>query len=418
MPNWNLEKIYLEGVGNIGSIAHPRHLVREYKTKSEVKKAIVDSNPLVKLGADKRGAIRLQPKGEVKDREEFTKNFLNTLDEISLLIVDTISPGEPGSPSSKFPSYKVKDSGNNEFIITLGGGSLSNEGMKYERDILKNVEEYFDNPEEVVKPGFIEKLEDFLDVEFKNIDKGKSFERRVQRPLSDEGPDDKGDEISDITLVDSNDKKYFISIKNVGGKTISNAGAKGMFEVDDKEVKFANKERNKIGGKLLEAGGVDVDKAVKGLQDYIEKTPSLPGWEDKINTTDIADIDKLSNFLGSAFDYGYIYVKQKNRKDDLEIADLTDESNLYNFIGDIQSIEVKYPYFRNERKARKHISIILTTTKGVYSFDIRNAKGGTIPDQINLVKGKTSQEVKAAKSSIDKLETSNKTLSDILNKYD
>jgi hypothetical protein len=416
MPNWNLEKIYLESVSNIGGIAQPRHLVREYKTKSEVKKAIVDSNPLVKLGADKRGAIRLQPKGEVKDREEFTKNFLNTLDEISLLIVDTISPGEPGSPSSKFPSYKVKDSGNNEFIITLGGGSLSNEGMKYERDILKRVEEYFNNPEEAVKPGFIEKLEDFLDVEFTNIDTGNSFERRVQRPLSDEGPDDKGDEISDITLVDSKDKKYFISIKNVGGKTISNAGAKGMFEVDDNEVRFANKERNKIGGKLLEAGGVDIDKAVRGLQDYIEKTPSSPGWEDKINTTDIADIDKLSNFLGSAFDYGYIYVKQKNKKDDLEIADLTDENNLYNFIGDIQTVEVRYPYFRTDQKSRKHISIILTTTKGIYSFDIRNASGGLIPNQINLVKGKSTLEVKAAKSSISKLASTEKEISNSLTK--
>lgn len=418
MPNWNLEKIYSERVQNFGSIGQPRHLVREYKSKSEVKKAIVDSNPSLKMGTDKRGAIRLQPKGQITDREQFTKDFIDTLDDINLILIDTIDRNDPESPSSKFPSYKVKDLSNNEFIITLGGGSFSNEGMKYERDILNSAEEYFKDPENNIKPSFIEKLEEYLDVEFVDIDKGKSFDRRVKRPLTDEGPEDKGNEISDLTLKDSDDQPYFISIKGIGGKTISNAGAKGMFDLDGKDIKFTNREKNKIGGKLLEAGGVDIDRAVQGLEDYIQESPSQIDQEKAVDTTDIADIEKLTNFLGSAFDYGYIYVKQKNKKDDLEIADLTDENNLYDFVGDIKTVEVKYPYFRDKRRSRKHISIVLNTTKGTYSFDIRNAKAGVVPDQINLIKSKSKQEIKAAEDSVRGLETSKQEFSDILSKYD
>jgi hypothetical protein len=286
--------------------------------------------------------------------------------------------------------------------------------MEYERNILNSVNNYFNNPEEEQKPSIIDKLENFLDVTFKDVDRGKGFERLVRRPLTDKGPSDKGDEISDLTLIDTNDNKYYISLKNIGGKTISNAGAKGMFDIERGNVKFTNTERGSIGKKLLEAGGVNIDRVLTGLEDYINKTPSLPGQEEKTKTTDLADIDKLADFLGSAFDYGYIYVKQKNTKNDLEIADLTDKDNLYDFIGDIKEVEVKYPYYKDNKNQRKHVSIIINTTKGVYSFDIRNASGGDIPNQINLVKGKSNQEITANKINLKSLDSSEQELSDKL----
>ena len=249
MPNWNLEKIYAEKVRDTGTVSTSRHLVREYTSKSQLKKAIVNNNPLLRAGTDKRGAIRMQPKVKVEDKDKFTQDFLNTLDDINLIVVDVIPAGAPDSPSSAFNSYKVKDNSSNEFIITLGGGSFGNAGMNYEREILKAAEDYFSKPDEVNKPKFIEKLEDYLNIAFTDLDKGKSFERRVKRPLTDEGPQDKGDEISDITFIDEDNNKYYVSIKNVGGKTVSNAGAKGMFKQKDDEVEFSNQERNKIGGK-------------------------------------------------------------------------------------------------------------------------------------------------------------------------
>jgi hypothetical protein len=414
MHSWNLEKIYSGEVSGKGPIGLTRHLVREYTTKADVKKAITSVNPDLKVGTDKRGAIRFQPKTKVKDNEEFINKFFNTLDEINLFVTDVINPGEPGSPSSKFKSYRVRDMSDNEFIITLGGGAHSNKGMEYERNILNSVNNYFNNPEDEQKPAILDNLENFLDVSFKDVDKGRGFDRQVRRPLTDKGPSKKGDEISDLTLIDTNDKPYYISLKNVGGKTISNAGAKGMFDIDSNNVKFVNRERDSIGKKLLEAGGVNIDRVIAGLEDYITKTPSVPGQEEKIKTTDLADIDKLTDFLGSAFDYGYIYVKQKNVKNDLEIADLTNKDKLYDFIGDIKEVEVKYPYYKDSKNQRKHISIIINTTKGVYSFDIRNASGGDIPNQINLVKGKSNQEITANKINLKSLSSSEQELSDNL----
>jgi len=418
MPNWNLEKIYTEEVRLTGSISQPRHVVKEFTSKNQLKKAIVSNNPSLKIGTDKRGAIRLQPKIKIEDRDKFTQDFLNTLDDISLIVVDIIPPGAPNAPSSSFNSYKVKDAASNEFVITLGGGSFGNAGMNYEREILKAAEKYFNNPLENEKPGFIEKLEDYLNVEFADLDKGKSFERRVKRPLTDEGPRDKGDEISDITFLDESGDRYYISIKNIGGKTVSNSGAKGMFKIDGDEVRFTNQEKNKIGGKLLDAANANVEKIIQGLEDYINRTPSQPEQDKSIDTTAESDIDTLQKFLGSAFDFGYIYVKQKNKRDDLEIADLSSEENLYDFIGDIKKVEVRYPYFINSSKSRKHASVVLTTEKGVYSFDIRNASGGIVPDQINLVRGRSKKDEKLNKANITKTSSSDSEIENILSQYD
>lgn len=417
MRDSKLEQLYTSKVLNTGYVPIKRHIVREYTSKADVKKAIVNANPNIKMGSDKRGAIRVAPAVKVEDREAFTKEFLNTLSDINLVVVDKIFPDSPESPSSKFTSYKVNDKSGNEFIITLAGGSFSNKGMAYERDVMESIEKYFDNPDENDKPQFLEDVEEALDVTFVKLGDA-SFTRRVKRPLSDEGPKDRGNEISDITLIDEDDNKFYLSLKDIGGKTVGNSGAAGMFDVEGKEVKFTNKERDKVGKKLFDAAGVDIELVIDGLTDYINKTVSKDDQTDIYDTTDDADDDELLKYLGSAFDYGYIYVKRKNAKNDLEVADLSDKEKLYEFIGDIKKVSVKYPYYKNERLSRKHISIMIKTDKGNYSFDIRNASGGLIPNQINLVRGSSASEEKAAKASIAKLSKTEGEFEDILSTYD
>lgn len=413
----NLENIYVTSIRPIGLIPQKRHLVREYNSKQDVKRAIVNANPNIKLGSDKRGAIRVAPAVKVEDRETFTKEFLDTLSDVSLVVVDEIKPGSPDSPSSKFMSYRVNDTTGNEFVITLAGGSFSNKGMAYERDVLDSIKKYFDNPEENEKPRFLENIEDALDIKFVELGDA-TFTRRVKRPLTDKGPKDRGNEISDITLKDEDDNEYYLSLKDIGGKTVGNSGAAGMFDVEDKEVKFTNKERDKVGKKLFDAAGVDIDLVLDGLTDYINKDQSTPEQSEIYNTTDESDFDALLDFIGSAFDYGYIYVKRKNSKNDLEIADLTDKDKLYDFIGEIKNVSVKYPYYNNDKLSRKHISIMIKTDKGNYSFDIRNASGGLIPNQINLVRGSSAKDVKAAKASISKLSKSEQELEDLISQND
>jgi hypothetical protein len=399
MRNLSLEKIYQGQVNPVGSIGHKRHLVLEYNTRKEVKDAITSANPELRAGADKRGAIRLQPVNKIVDREKYIEDFLKTLDDIDLFVTDIIKSG-PDAPSSKFDSYVVKGENNKEFVITLGGGF--NKGQEYEKQIFESISNYFDKldkEEEVVKPSFLEKLEDNLDVDFKDIKRGPS---KVDRALSDKGAEDVGEVIADFTLVSTENNNYHISLKNSTGITISNNGAAGMFDKEGDNVYYKGNDKDEISRKLFQAAGVDVNKVVDGLTDYIKEETSPDGQEEPVDTTSESDLDQLRMFLMSGFDYGYIYVKEK-KGDGLEMVDLTTVDKLDEFLGDVRNVRVKYPYYRTPIKSRKNVSIILETEKNSYSFDVRNASGGILPTQINLVRTKSRKDIKIAKASTSSL---------------
>jgi hypothetical protein len=412
MYNWNIEKIYNSKVHSVGVIPPDRFLVREYKSRADVKKAIADASPLIKIGSDKRGAMRISPAIKLDDKDMFKQEFLNTLTSLDFTVVDVIKPG-PGAPSGKFDTYVVRAKTGDDFLITLAGGALSNKGMEYERDVFDQLQKYFsDVDDETDKPDFLQQLENKIGVEFVDYDKGASFTRNVKRPLTVSGPRDMGEVISDITLVDDSGKRYYISLKDVGGKTVANNGAEGMFGVARDRAFFKGGDANNNGEVLFAAANVNIERAVRGINDYI--TSTITKGEIEEDTTSGADLEVLLGFLCSAFDYGYYYVKRKNTKGDLEIEDLTDEQKLTEFIGEIEKVEVRYPYFNSENARRKHISIVLTTELSKYSIDIRNAKGGIIPNQINVVRHSSRAEVKQARKAIEYIDKSEKDLHALL----
>ena len=421
--NWQLEAIY-EKI-NKQAILPDRLDVRGYKSKKDVAQAIIDNNPNFKIGSTK-AEIRIQPvDAEVaKDKDTLKQSLIDSLDDIHLVLMDTLNPKEPGNPSGTFNAYKVKDTvSNKEFIVIISGGAASNAGMKYERDVLESFKQYFDaldkaetdeEKEQIEKPSMIEKLEDTLDVKFVGLDTGATFSRRVKRPLTTAGANDRGKIIADITLIDDNGERYYISLKDIDGKTVGNAGASKMFQIKDKEIDFINGERNGIGGDLMQAAGIRIPDVERGLSDYAEKRISSPELDKIEDTTKVAKLDILHKFIESAFDFGYIYVKRKNKKDDLEIEDLLTKDKLIDFIGDITKVQVKYPFYKSNEDCRKNISIIMTTDKNIYSFDIRNARGKVIPNQINLVKLGSKKELKTAASSAAKVDTKDKQLTNLL----
>jgi hypothetical protein len=421
--NWELEAIY-EKINNPD--------FKGYKSKKAVAQAIVDNNPDFKVGGTKSG-IRIQPADEelAKDKDNLKQSLIDSLDDINLVLVDTLKPNEQGNPSGTFNAYKVKDTiSDKEFIVIISGGAAGNKGMKYERDIFESFIQYFDaldraetdeEKKEIKKPSMLEKLEDNLDVEFVGLNRGATFNRSVKRPLTIAGANDRGEAIADVTLIDSNNNPYYISIKDIDGKTVGNAGAAGMFEIQDDEIDFVNGERDGIGGKLMEAAGVRIPDVERGLSDYANKrvsSPELSKTEDTTNKPGV-DLNILHKFIESAFDFGYIYVKRKNMKNDLEIEDFRDEDQLIDYIGDITKVQVKYPFYRSDARridSRKSVSIIMTTEKNVYSFDIRNKSRNIIPTEINLVKLGSKKELKATASSAAKTDTGNKQLTNLLNK--
>lgn len=393
-----------------------------YKSKTQVTNAILDTNPSFKSGGSKAGAIRIAPSGEetTSSREDIVKDFENTLKGINLVIKDIKPRGE--GASSKYPTYVVADAASNEYQIVLAGGSISNKGMKYERELLKTLKDYFSKlklGEESDKPKFLKDLESKTDIEFVDVVDEVDFNRKVKRPLTDDGAEDKGKEIADIALKGDDDNTYYISLKDVGGVTVANTGAAGMFNLKDGKITFVDRN-DKIGKKLFSASGLNDDSIIKierGLTDYLQKNISPTELQEVEDLTSSANKEDLKKFLYSAFDYGYIYVRRKPVG--LEVVDLTKEEDLKDFIGDVKSVKVKYPFYRDETRTgkRKNVSIVIETEHNVFSFDIRNASGGVIPSQINLVKLGSKKEIAQTAANVDSVKASDKSVEDVLSKY-
>lgn len=373
--DYNLTKLYNQvytpHTNTKTSIEKSYRVVLE-RSKAEFKKDIVGVDPRIKLGTDKKGAMRLQPKDKNFSPEDFTK----ALDKIDVSIQDVIPPSGGGSASNKFLTYKLKDKDGVTFHVVLGGGSFGNKGMSYERQLVDEIGNAITT--KTTHP-LLSELEQLTGTTFVDVKTG--FNKLVKRKLSRQ-PNNVGDEIADLVLIGANGEQYFISLKDKNGKTISNNGIAGIFkQVGDKIVPGFHE----IVSDLFAAVKLDLDLAAQGLNAYKDNVPG--GHEQIVNVTPMMsqqDINVVKGYLASAVDYGYFYVKNKG-KNRFEIVDLAIPEDVYNFIGDITNVSIKYPFSGGMNK-RKHISIVVTTTTGKFAFDVRNAAGDIIPRQINLVR--------------------------------
>jgi len=373
----NMQKLYAQ-VYKPRAVA-PTRLEATYKivlerSKAEFKKDIIEVEPRLKPGSDKPGVIRLQP----SEKSFSETDFKSALSNIQVKIIDEIGAGRPESGSSKYTTYKLKDKDGAVFRVVLGGGSFSNKGMTYERQIvdeLKNAIEYgHENP-------LLAELETLTGTNF--IDLKTGFTQPVRRKLTGK-PEYVGPKIADLTLIGANGENYFISLKDVDGKTLSNNGIAGIFrQVGDQIVPGFSE----IVDTLFIASKVDLNLAAQGLTFYLNNTVGgNPSPVDVTNKLTEQDKDVIMNYLASAIDFGYWYVKNigKNR---FKIVNLATLDDVKEFIGDIQSVQIKYPYYKDSTRMgrRKNLSIGIKTSNSKFSFDVRNASGDIIPKQINLV---------------------------------
>jgi len=344
------------------------------RSKAEFKKDIVNVEPRLKPGVDKKGAIRLQPKEKSFDE----KDFKSALSHIQVKIVDEIGAGQPESGSSKYTTYKLKDKDGTVFRVVLGGGSFSNKGMTYERQL---VEELTNAIKYKQSNPLLAELEKLTGTHFVSIRTG--FNKLVRRKLSGQ-PNDVGEEIADLILVGANGEDYFISLKGKNGKTLSNNGIAGIFrQVGDQIVPGFSQ----VVDTLFGAAKVDLNEAAQGLTSYLNNTAGgNPSPVDVTNSLSDQDKDIIMNYLASAIDFGYLYVKNLG-KNKFKIVNLATIDDVKEFIGDIQSVQIKYPYYKDDTRMgkRKNLSIDIKTSKSRFSFDVRNASGDIIPKQINLV---------------------------------
>jgi hypothetical protein len=356
---------------NLKTLAESYQLVKE-RSKASIVKDIVDVAPELKPGAGKKGEVRLQP--VVK---EFTlEDFTAAIQLIGLKIEKVALPGDADSKSSKFPTYVVKDEQDVEHYLVLGGGVAGNKGMTLERTMVDTLRNNLQSQEQV--PFYTQFKQVVGPVNFVDVQDG--FKQAVRRQLTG-APQNAGKIIADIILTDDKGKEYYISLKDKNGKTISNNSLKQMFTLQGDKILVNDVP---LIDPLLNAANLDKNKIAELVEKYIKKEPT--GQKDPEVVTGF-DEETIKRYLASAFDYGYYYVRNLN-KNQYEIVSLLTIEDVYNMIGDIKQVAVKYPFYAGEnmQQKRKHASIIVYTDKHTFSFDLRNASAGIIPQQINLVK--------------------------------
>ena len=179
-------------------------LVKE-KSKTAVARDIINVAPELKQGTGKPGEIRLQPIQKAPFTE---KDIYAALELADLELQQKIEPKQPGSKSSKFPTYVAKDEDNVIHSIVVGGGAHSNIGMAFERTMVEELKNNLQNQDSY--PFYQQFKRVVGPVNFVDVKGG--FSQRVRRQLTGKA-ENKGQEIADAILIDDKNQKYFLSLK-------------------------------------------------------------------------------------------------------------------------------------------------------------------------------------------------------------
>lgn len=339
--------------------------------KADLGKKLVNLHPELKLSGFKKGAIRFTPVD--KTVRVTVLDHIDIILTCGLELISIIPPGEEKSKSSKFNTYEVKYE-NNTFYIVFGLGVKGNNGLDFERKIVIELQEN-------LKLGLQHKLLTSLKekiTDFNVIDIQEGFGRKIKRPL-DLTPYFVGNIIADVTFKLDNGGLVFGSLKNITGITISNNGLSKAFAFEDNTVVYKGDPLIDL---ILEELSVDISKMLQGFNDY--KNQTITPFERKVKI-ELPHPDNLKNLIASAFGYGYYLVKE-SKNNEYNINDLTTANKLNEYLGNVKSAELHYPYFYSDKRLNKSKSMVINieTDKHKFAFNIRNNTGGLLPNILSL----------------------------------
>jgi hypothetical protein len=314
--------------------------------------------------------------------EEFIKIIKSVYPETE---VEVLSKGVGDNKSGTFNMFKFTTEEGDVAFYLAGGG---NEGEKYEQDFIKNAQIGAGQPNNTL-PKNLQTLYNKLNIDNTKLSsKDISFEgaTNTKRDLSFEGPDDIGEVVSDMTIV-YNNKKYFISLKNVKGSGVL-SGKNVPFIVgqpnnkEPKTVIYDASKRNNIPNisRLYDMFGIDPEKVAQGLTNYITKE----GEEDSWSNVDVNE-EQFQNILASSFGYGYYYVKEI-KGDDVKVVPLLNAEDAKKAAGKVISSQIKYAGPKT-----KITSVKVKTNSEIfgpseYLIATRNTQGGIVPLALRVSK--------------------------------
>jgi hypothetical protein len=350
--------------------------LKEGTPSSNTKKAI---ELLVQKYPDKfekqSNTYRLANKTKISP-EEFVGIIKKEFDNVDV----KISP--PGTPPNVKPfgskKFTLFEFNTKEGLvrILLSGGRGSNLGLEFEDRIYNGLKDASGEDVNDIEDPIIVKILKTLNINPKNL-KSEDIKltggEDVKRPVSFEGPKDRGKTISDIT-INYNGTPYYLSIKNIAGSGIYNGGViPGIVYNKDKtaiEFNQSDFESDEFKSSFLESFGVDPKKITDGLNNYITQTGEPTSFE-----SSNGNLENIKKLIGSGLDYGYYYIKQTGN-DDIKIDNITSVEDTYKLIGEPTSIEVKYPGINTKSTTIKVPLKNSALGLSRIEIQIRNASGG------------------------------------------
>jgi hypothetical protein len=292
--------------------------------------------------------------------------------------ITILKPKEGINKSSKYNMY-LFDTSEGPVKITLSGGS--NLGEKYESNFYDKIKSSAGTSlEDITDPDLIE-LYTKIGIDPEDITPEQVIQtgnKDTKRPIDFNGPENKGKTISDITILPDT----YLSIKNISGGGFYNGGNVPFIVFEDGKVVYDPSKFNlkPTIARLFETFNIDSEKVAQGLNEYITKENSI---SNTFEPTNISNSEELKKFIASGYDYGYWYVREKEKG--LFIYDNRTEDDVYRFVGDIKNASIKYP-----NAATKTLTVKLTANSPVlgpvnYLIEIRDTQGkGILPLSLKI----------------------------------
>lgn len=357
------------------SLAETLLLTEDAFGKASAMKIVAKSKGKLKFAGTKRGGYRL--------------SLTNLKDDIASVIktalkgwkVKPVAPGEKESLSSKYTTYIVMIDRNKIPVVFSAG---KNEGQKFEAKLKTGIAAKKGAAWTAVMTA-LNKFYGIKDTDVAGVDKSAGGNTRVKRPFA-ETLNNIGPLVTDMTLKlvmpaligGVKQSEVYVSIKNVSGATIANTGYSDAFVTLPTRGKRVVIEARPSSAspntdKFLAILGVDKDQIARGLTAYANKIV----YTDGMSATPAIDKEAVRLFLAAQLGYGYVYLREQ-KAGTLKIVNLSSAEKALEFIGEVQTVAVTYPYYQDSsaRGSRKQCTAKITTTKAVYDVEIRSASGG------------------------------------------
>jgi hypothetical protein len=316
--------------------------------------------------------------------EEFIQLVKQTFDGTNVTVYSPgISPNVKPNGSSRYNMYEF-NTPDGLVRLLLSGGQGSNKGNEFENSVFANLQANAGKVLEDIEDPITKQIYSTLEIDPSTLspnDIEQTGNKDTKRPISFEGAKDRGKTIADIVITYKN-KPYYLSIKNVKGSGLYNGGVvPGInFNTDKSKIVFnkSTSDSNEFISKLLKTFGVDPQKIVDGLNDYINKTGDSSDFE-SVN----GDLENIGKLLGSSIDYGYYYIKEIN-PNEVKIIYIDSPDKAMALIGEPTGVKIKYPG-SNTKQTTVRVPLEKSEIGARYiDVDIRNTSGGIDKPSIKI----------------------------------